>query len=84
MRKIESQDASLIIIASPQGPLEAFEVEIGSTHDENGRMLILLDPGRIHGLNSLFLDQGILAENKIIFGSTQSFVANSEDFVQTF
>ena len=82
-KKSVPKDASLIIIPSPQGSIEAFEVELLRRYlsEKNGRMLVFLDPGRIHGLDDLFLDWGVLAQNKFIFGSTQSLVANSEDFI---
>ena len=82
-KKSVPKDASLIIIPSPQGSIEAFEVELLRRYlsDQNGRMLVFLDPGRIHGLDDLFLDWGVLVQNQFIFGSTQSLVANSEDFI---
>lgn len=76
-------DASLILIVSPQGKIEPFEEELLRRYmnDRNGRMLVFLDPGRIHGMDNLFFDWGILAENQFIFGSTQSLVSNSDDFI---
>ena len=76
-------DASLVLIASPQGKVEAFEVELLRRYmtERNGRIIVLLDPGRAHGLDELFYDWGILCENRFIFGSEQSFISNSEDFI---
>ena len=77
------KDASLILIVAPQGKVEAFEVELLRRYmtERNGRIIALIDPGRVHGLDELFFDWGILSENKFIFGSEQSFVSNSEDFI---
>jgi hypothetical protein len=44
-------------------------------------MIALIDPGRVHGLDELLFDWGILSENKFVFGSERSFVSNSEDFI---
>ena len=77
------KDASLILIVAPQGKVEAFEVELLRRYmtERNGRIITLIDPGRVHGLDELFFDWGIISENKFIFGSEQSFVSNSEDFI---
>ena len=76
-------DASLILIVAPQGKIEAFEVELLRRYmtEQNGRIIALIDPGRVHGLDELFFDWGILSENKFILGSEKSFVSNSEDFI---
>ena len=81
--KAVPEDASLILIVSPQGKIEAFEEELLRRYmsDRNGRMLVFLDPGRIHGMDNLFYDWGVLAENQFIFGSRQSLVSNSDDFI---
>lgn len=77
------KDASLILIVAPQGKVEAFEVELLRRYmsERNGRIIALIDPGRVHGLEDLFFDWGILSDNKFIFGSEQSFVSNSDDFI---
>lgn len=76
-------DASLVLVVAPQGKVEAFEVELLRRYmtERNGRIIVLIDPGRVHGLDELFFDWGILSENKFIIGSEQSFVSNSEDFI---
>ncbi|MFL2848405.1 MAG: GldG family protein [Coraliomargaritaceae bacterium] len=77
------KDSSLILIVAPQGKIEDFEVELLRRYmtDRNGRIIALIDPGRIHGLDELFFDWGIIADNKFIFGSEQSFLSNSDDFI---
>ena len=80
------KNASLILIVSPQGKVEAFEVELLRRYmtEKNGRIIALIDPGRLHGLDELLFDWGILSENKFIFGSEKSFVSNSDFIINQF
>ena len=45
-----------LVIAS-QGKVEAFEVELPRRYmtERNGRIIVLIDPGRSHGLEELLL-----------------------------
>ena len=51
-------DADLVVIPSPQAALLPEEVEKLRRYlgERNGRMLVLLNPGRAHGLDELFYD----------------------------
>ena len=74
------KDASLILIVAPQGKVEAFEVELLEIHTErNGRIITLIDPGRVHGLDELFFDWGITSENKFILA--QNNFVSPKDFI---
>jgi len=49
------RDAAMIIVAGPAAALAPAEAEVlrAYLHDRNGRALLLLDPGREHGLEDL-------------------------------
>jgi len=59
------EDADLIVVPSPQASLLPEEVEKLRRYmsDRNGRMLVLIDPGRRHGMDELFYDWGVLADD---------------------
>jgi ABC-type uncharacterized transport system involved in gliding motility auxiliary subunit len=59
------EEAELLVIAAPQGPFNAFEVEQLRRHlsTRAGRLLILLPPGVPHGLDDLLYDWGVLADD---------------------
>ena len=77
------ENASLVIVASPQAELMPVEVDLLRRYmnDRNGRLIVLIDPGRLHGMNELFFDWGILAENEFIYESDSSLISNSDDFI---
>lgn len=77
------EDASLLIIPSPQASLQAEEVEKLRRYmsDRNGRMIVLIDPARRHGMNELFYDWGVLAEDTIVIDSSSNFRAQGGDLI---
>jgi len=70
------EDASLVVLAAPQGPLYPREVEILQKYLETdaGRLLILLSPGREHGLQDLFFKWGLQSRNRIILEHGEDFL----------
>lgn len=62
------EDANLIVIASPQGSIARYEVEKLRRYlnERNGRLMVFVDPGRKHGLEDLFSDWGVLAQDMLI------------------
>lgn len=77
------EDASLLIAASPQGKFLAPEVDVLRRYmsEQNGRIMLFLDPGPLHGLDSLLLDWGILSENKFIYEPNASMTSNANSFI---
>jgi len=61
-------DANLVIIAAPQGPFDAMEVELLRRYlsERAGRVLILLAPANRHGLDDLLFDWGLVADDVIV------------------
>lgn len=59
------EDADLVVVPSPQASLFPEEVEKLRRYmsERNGRMIVLVDPGRLHGMEDLFYDWGILVED---------------------
>ena len=67
-RKIPD-DAALIVVASPQGPVKPFEEDLLRKYlsQRAGRVILLLDPGVAHGLDLLTLDWGIIVYDNVIY-----------------
>lgn len=57
------RDASLVIVAGPVAAFSPAEAELlrSYLHDRNGRCLLLLDPGREHGLDGLLESWGVFS-----------------------
>jgi len=47
--------------------------------DQNGRMLVLLDPARSHGMDDLFYDWGVLASDMLVIEASNDFIASEGD-----
>jgi len=56
-------DASMILVAGPQTAFSTAEMELLRTYlfERNGRVLMLLDPGRNHGLETILSDWAIFS-----------------------
>ena len=76
-------DASLLILPSPQASLQAEEVEKLRRYmsDRNGRMIILIDPGRRHGMEDLFYDWGVLAEDTVVVDTGGDYKVQGGDLI---
>lgn len=61
-------DASVVIVASPQYPLLPQEVQMLNRYlfEEGGRMLVLLEARRNHGMDDLLYDWGIRADDLLV------------------
>ena len=77
------EDASLVIIPSPQAGLQPEEVEKLRRYmdDRNGRMIVLIDPGRHHGMDDLFFDWGVLAEDTMVIDKGADFRVQGGDLI---
>jgi ABC-type uncharacterized transport system involved in gliding motility auxiliary subunit len=77
------EDASLLIIPSPQASLQPEEVEKLRRYmdDRNGRMIALIDPGRRHGMDDLFFDWGVLAEDSVVIDTGADFRVQGGDLI---
>lgn len=77
------EDASVLIIPSPQASLQPEEVEKLRRYmdDRNGRMIALLDPGRRHGMDDLFYDWGVLVEDTVVVDTGADFRAQGGDLI---
>lgn len=77
------EDASLVVVPSPQASLQPAEVEKLRRYmsDRNGRMITLIDPGRRHGMDELFFDWGVLAEDNVVVDVSADFRAQGGDLI---
>jgi hypothetical protein len=76
-------DADLLIIPSPQGALLAEEQDKIRRYmtARNGSLIILIDPGRRHGLDDLLFDWGILAEDLAIIEPGNTHKSSTGDYL---
>ena len=77
------EDASLLVIASPQASLQPEEVEKLRRYmeDRNGRMILLIDPGRRHGMDDLLFDWGVLVDDTVVVDKGPDFRAQGGDLI---
>ncbi len=77
------EDASLLVIASPQASLQPEEVEKLRRYmdDRNGRLIVLIDPGRRHGMDDLFYDWGVLAEDTVVVDVGKGYRVQGGDLI---
>ena len=77
------EDADLIVVPSPQASLLPEEVEKLRRYmtERNGRMIVLLDPGRRHGMEDLFYDWGVLADDMTVIDTGSDFRSQSGDLI---
>lgn len=76
-------DADLIMLVSPQAPLLSHEVEKlrHFLSDNNGRLMLFLDPAREHGLEDLFYEWGIQVDDMIVLDTGKDFQASDGDLI---
>lgn len=77
------EDASLVVIVSPQASLQPEEVEKLRRYmdEQNGRTIVFLDPGRRHGMDDLFFDWGVLVEDTIVVDAGADFRLQGGDLI---
>jgi ABC-type uncharacterized transport system involved in gliding motility auxiliary subunit len=77
------EDADLIVVPSPQASLLPEEVEKLRRYmsERNGRMIVLIDPGRRHGMDELFYDWGVLADDMAVEDNGPDFRAQGGDLI---
>ena len=77
------EDASMIVVPSPQASLLPEEVEKLRRYmsDRNGRMMVFIDLGRRHGMDELFYDWGILADDMAVIDNGADYKAQGGDLI---
>jgi len=82
-RKIP-EDAALLLIAGPStAPFQRYEEELLRNYLQTraGRVVLMLEPGRQHGLDLLLFDWGIIAYDDVIYDSSGDFNAESGEML---
>ncbi|QYM80047.1 GldG family protein [Horticoccus luteus] len=76
-------DASLLIIAAPQGRYAPFEEELlrQFLSEHAGRLILLLPPAVEAGLDNLLFDWGVLADDVLIADTSPSSFADNGDLI---
>lgn len=74
-------DAALVVVASPRGPFKPFEEDLLRKYlsQRAGRLILMIDPGVLHGLDNLTLDWGVIVyDNVIVDPDPRSLTENSD------
>jgi len=74
-------DHGVIIIASPQNRFQPAEEEMlrNFLQTRAGRVILMLDPGRSHGLENLLFDWGVIAYDKLIIDPDPRSLTEAND-----
>lgn len=73
----------LLLVPGPQVPLLPEEVERirRFLNERHGRLMVLLSPGKEHGLEQLFYEWGISAPDMIVLDTGDDFQASTGDMI---
>ncbi len=76
-------DTALILIPGQQGRVQPFEQELLRNYLQTraGRILLLLDPTRVHGLDDLLFDWGIIAYDNIIHDTSSAYLSDTGELM---
>lgn len=76
-------DADLVIIAGPRVALLGHDVEKLRRYlaERNGRVIVMLEPSRQHGLEDLFYEWGILADDMLLVDTGEDYQAAGGDLI---
>ncbi len=79
-------DAALVVVVGPQKPFLPQEVEALRRYleDKHGRVLVLIDPRQQHGLDQLFYEWGLLAEDRLMMELGQNAAGGDDLIITTF
>lgn len=77
------EDASLVVIKDPQGALlpSSQEKLRRFVNDRAGRLMVFISSGRMHGLDDLFFEWGILADDMVILEQGADFLEGSGNYL---
>jgi ABC-type uncharacterized transport system involved in gliding motility auxiliary subunit len=83
--KIDDSNVRLLVIAGAQTNFAEKEIQILRNFlKRDGRILVLLSPPRVCGLEDLFFDWGILADDMLIIGNNDHLGLSGEHMIDNF
>ncbi len=76
-------DAGLVIIASPQASFLPREIDALRKYliNSNGKIAVFLDMGSLHGLEEIFYEWGILADNMLVLDNSGDYETSDGDLI---
>ena len=76
-------DAALIIIAGQQGRVQPFEAELLRNYLQTraGRIILMLDPTRAHGLEDLLFDWGVIVYDNVIHDTSSAYLSDTGELM---
>lgn len=79
------EDAALLIIAGQQGRFQPFEEELLRNYLQTraGRVILMIDPTRPHGLENLLFDWGVIVYDNLILDDARDNLTDSGELILT-
>lgn len=77
------EDAGAVVVVGAQNAILPVEVQKLRDYMEerNGRVIVLLDPARDHGLDDLFFEWGVLADDMLVLEPSEEFINAGGDML---
>lgn len=79
------EDAAALIVAGQHSPLARFEEELLRNYLQTraGRLILMIDPGRAHGLENLLFDWGVIVYDNQIFDESRANLSDTGELILT-
>src|SRR5258708_717160 len=76
-------DAALLVIAGQQGRVQPFEEELLRNYLQTraGRLILMIDPTRTHGLENLLFDWGVIVYDNVIYDISSNNLSETNDLI---
>jgi ABC-type uncharacterized transport system involved in gliding motility auxiliary subunit len=76
-------DAALLLIAGQQGRFQPFEEELLRTYLQTraGRIILMLEPSRPHGLENLLFDWGVIVYDNVIYDTSANYLSDTGELI---
>ncbi len=76
-------DASLLLVISPQGRYQPFEEELirNFLTTRAGRVVLMLDPARAHGFDNLLFDWGVIVYDNVIYDTSADYQSDTGELI---
>lgn len=76
-------DAELLVIAGQQGRFQPFEEELLRNYLQTraGRIVLMIDPTRPHGLENLLFDWGVVVYDNLIFDTSGNYLSETGELI---
>jgi len=79
------EDAAALLVTGQQTPFSRFEEELLRNYLQTraGRLLLMIDPGRAHGLENLLFDWGVIVYDNLILDESRGNLSATGELILT-